>query len=167
MSSVCGVFGRRKVAKIAAALRLFAALAGSGLHSAAAEEHEINAFAAQWMPLVLFIAPGDTVIWHGMTGHETELIDGMAPTGNAAWRSELGEEGFKVTLEQEGAYIYKCHTHMNAGMFGAIVVGEGEPRNLAAIEAALPDIGIGRAAVERLLARLKREVRLRSVRQPR
>ena len=163
MGSVCGEFGRRKVAKIATTLWLCAALAGLR-STAAAAEHEINTFAAQWAPLVLFIAPGDTVIWRGMTGHETELIHGMAPAENAIWRSALGEEGFRVTLEQEGAYIYKCHTHMNAGMVGAIIVGDGEPRNLAEIEAALPAIDVGRAAVARVLARLKRELLVRSAR---
>lgn len=159
MGSVCGEFGRRKVAKIATPW-LCAALAG--LQSpATAAEHEISTFAAQWAPLVLFIAAGDTVIWRGMAGHETELIHGMAPGQSALWRSELGEEGFRVTLDQEGAYIYMCHTHMNAGMVGVIVVGDGEPHNLAEIEAALPTLEPGRAAVARLLARLKRELRLR------
>jgi hypothetical protein len=93
-----------------------------------------------------------------MDGHETELVAGMAPADAATWRSELGEEGFKVRFQHEGVYIYKCHSHLSAGMFGAIVVGDGEPANLAAIEASLAGIEAGRLAIERVVAKLKDEL---------
>ncbi|HUF73973.1 MAG TPA: plastocyanin/azurin family copper-binding protein [Gammaproteobacteria bacterium] len=123
-----------------------------------AAEHEIRARGNQWAPTILFIEPGDSVIFVGMTGHETELIEGMGPENAMLWGSELGEEGFRVTFVEPGAYVYKCHVHLNAGMIGAIVVGSGEPRNMAEIDAALEDIDQGRAAVRRIVARMKREI---------
>lgn len=130
----------------------------------AAEEHLINTRASQWVPVVLFVEPGDTIVFRGMDSHETELIEGMGPPGGTPWRSELDDEGFSITLHEPGAYVYKCHVHMNAGMVGAIVVGDGEPANLEAIEAALADVEPGRVFVERVLGRLQRELRRRASR---
>lgn len=156
--------GTTKLLRVAVTLSC-ASLGLLCLRTTLAEEHEINTRAAVWVPLVLFIEPGDTVVWHGMSGHETELIEGMAPTGAMLWRSALDEEGFRVTFDKEGAYIYKCHTHMSAGMVGAIVVGGTEPRNLDAIDAAVANLDGDRRAVEQLIARLKREVRRRQTRR--
>jgi plastocyanin len=39
-------------------------------------------------------------------------------------------EEFGVTLDKEGAYVYKCSPHIGLGMLGAIVVGEGQPENI-------------------------------------
>ena len=108
------------------------------------------------MPTVLFIEPGDTVVWRGMSGHEAELIEQMGPEGVSIWKSDLDEEGFSVTFEEEGSYIYTCEIHMNFGMVGAIVVGDGEPHNLAAIEAAVSEVEVGRVFVERVIGRMKR-----------
>lgn len=110
----------------------------------------------QWTPIILFIDAGDSVTWVGMSGHETELIEGMGPENAMLWRSELDEEGFTVTFVEPGAYVYKCHVHLPAGMIGAIVVGEGQPHNLADIDAALLTLGEERAQVERVVARTKR-----------
>lgn len=153
---------RRWIVKLIVALPLCASQAALVVRFAHAEEHEVNTRASQWAPAVLFIDPGDTIVFRGMSGHETELIDGMGPAGAAPWRSELDEEGFSITLEARGAYIYKCHVHMNAGMVGAIVVGDSRPRNLAAIEAAMSEIEAGRAFVERIVGRLERELERRS-----
>jgi pseudoazurin len=129
--------------------------------AAFAAEHQIRTRANQWAPTVLFIEPGDSVVWVGMTGHETELIEGMGPENAMLWRSELGEEGFRVTFVEPGAYVYKCHVHLNAGMIGAIVVGSGEPPNIAEVDAALEQVEQGRAAVRRVIARMKRELAAR------
>ena len=52
-------------------------------HSLAeADNHEIDTRGNQWRPIVLFIESGDTVTWLGMSGHETELMEGMAPLGS-------------------------------------------------------------------------------------
>lgn len=110
----------------------------------------------EWVPPVLFIQPGDTIVWQGMHTHETALIEGMGPTDATAWSSELDAEGFSVTLREEGAYIYTCEIHMTFGMVGAIVVGDAEPHNLAAIDAAVESIDVGRVFVERIIGRMKR-----------
>jgi hypothetical protein len=119
----------------------------------------VTARAVQWVPAVLFIEPGDTVAWHGMVGHETALLDGMAPAGARSWRSALGAEGFRVTFERAGAYLYTCEIHAHAGMVGAVIVGSGEPHNLATIEAAIADGKLGGATLRPLVARIRRELR--------
>jgi len=153
---------RRLVRSGRGALLLGASLAIVCVDCVAAEEHVVNTRAARWVPMVLFIEPGDRVVWRGMEGHETEVLANMAPAGAMPWRSELDDEGFMVTFDQEGAYVYTCLTHMNAGMVGAIVVG-GVPHNLAALEAAVTEIEIGRNFVQSLLQRLKREINRRLI----
>ena len=123
-----------------------------------AADHEISTRGNQWAPVVLFIEPGDSVTWVGMSGHETELIEGMAPEDAMLWGSDLHEEGFRVTFVVPGAYIYKCHIHLQAGMIGAIVVGAGVPANLAEIDSAIETVESGRPAVRRVVARMKREI---------
>ncbi|MCB1747154.1 MAG: hypothetical protein KDK06_08245 [Gammaproteobacteria bacterium] len=109
-------------------------------------QHEIKGVVTQWAPLVTFAAPGDTIVFRQMTGHDSEALEGMIPTGAEPWKSALGEEGFSVTLTEPGAYMFKCNPHVSMGMVGAIVVGEVPPANLAAIEASPQNKGmIGRA----------------------
>jgi plastocyanin len=127
-----------------------------------AEEHIVRTRRTEWVPSVLFIQPGDTVVWHGMKGHETELIEGMGPEGGTRWDSVLDAEGFAVTFHESGAYIYSCEIHMGTGMVGAIVVGDVEPSNLAAIDAALSRVENGRIFVERIIGRMKRELSRRN-----
>lgn len=93
---------------------------------------EVKASATKFEPAVVFVKPGDSVKFTGMSGHHTTSIDGMIPEGAQAWKSAMGEE-FTVKLDKEGAYIYECSPHMSLGMVGAIVVGDGEPKNLEAI----------------------------------
>jgi pseudoazurin len=161
MSPARGMLSAR-CPKVAVALCWGASLAAVGVAPAVAREYEIGTRGNQWAPAVLFIAPGDTVVWRGMSGHETELFDGMSPPQADYWMSALGEEGFSVTFSTEGAYIYKCHTHLSAGMVGAIVVGDGPPQNLEAIDAAVRELDVGRAFVQRIVERMKREWRRRS-----
>jgi len=126
-----------------------------------AEEHTIRTRRMQWVPDVLFVQPGDTIIWSGMRGHETMLLPGMGPAGGDSWRSELDAEGFRVTLTEEGAYVYSCDIHINGGMVGAIVVGDATPANLGAIDAAVANINAGKIFVERAIGRLKRALERR------
>jgi plastocyanin len=129
---------------------------------AGAADHVVKTRRTEWIPTVLFVQPGDTVIWQEMRGHETALVDGMGPPGAATWDSMLDAEGFSIKLTVEGAYIYTCDIHINGGMVGAIVVGDGEPSNLAAIDAALPRVEVGRIFVERIIGRMKRELERRN-----
>ena len=135
----------------------FAVLALTVSFCVSAEQRIVQGVVTQWKPLVLFAQPGDTVRFTGMTGHDTETIDGMIPEGAETWKSKLGEEGFSVTLNQEGMYVYKCNPHMSTGMVGVIIVGDSRPpANLAAIEESLPDVKIGRNMVNRALKKAKK-----------
>lgn len=120
-----------------------------------AEEIQVQGVVDQWKPMVVFAKPGDSVKFVSMTGHNSESLDGMIPEGAQPWRSKLGEEGFTVKLEKEGAYIYKCTPHASLGMIGAIIVGDKTPVNLAAIDAALPNIKAARNMVARALKKMK------------
>ena len=114
--------------------------------AAQAQQHVVKGVVTQWAPMVLFINPGDQVVFKQMVGHDAETIDGMIPDGAETWKSKLGQEGFAVTLDVPGAYVYKCNPHVSLGMIGVIVVGETPPSNLAAIEAHPQNKGmIGRA----------------------
>ena len=96
-------------------------------------------------PAVVFIEPGDSVKFTNMAGHDTVSIEGMIPDGAQPWKSAMNEE-ISVTLDEKGAYVYKCTPHVGNGMLGAIVVGEGPPANLNAIKAHPENKGmIGRA----------------------
>lgn len=130
---------------------------------ATAEIHAIDTSGARWRPRILFIQPGDTVVWHGMESHETQLIDGLAPDGATGWRSALDEEGFSVTLHVEGAYLYTCLTHMRAGMVGAIVVGNSQPENLAVLKERAASVPTGRNFVLNLIRSLRAELGRRTI----
>lgn len=162
MASISKIIERRSCLRHALVLpACFVAITLSGL-PVRAEEHIVRTRRTEWVPSVLFIQPGDTVVWLGMRGHETELIEGMGPEGGAQWDSLLDAEGFKVKFDASGAYIYSCDIHMSNGMVGAIVVGDVEPGNLAAIDAALPRVENGRIFVERIIDRMKRELNRRN-----
>ena len=112
---------------------------------AVADTVEVKAVVTKFEPTVVFIKPGDSVKFTNMAGHDTVAIEGMIPDGAKPWKSAMNEE-FSVTLDKEGAYVYKCTPHVGNGMLGAIVVGEGPPANLDAIKKSPENKGmIGRA----------------------
>ena len=94
---------------------------------AVADTVEVKAVVTKFEPTVVFIKPGDSVKFTNMAGHDTVAIEGMIPDGAKPWKSAMNEE-FSVTLDKEGAYVYKCTPHVGNGMLGAIVVGEGAAR---------------------------------------
>jgi pseudoazurin len=109
-------------------------------------QHIIKGVVTQWDPMVLFVQPGDQIVFKQMTGHDSASLEGMIPEGADTWHSKLGEEGFAITLDVAGVYMYVCTPHISLGMIGAIVVGDTPPHNLAAIEAHPQNKGmIGRA----------------------
>ena len=127
-------------------------LAAVGVH---AEEHVIQGVVTQWRPLVTIAQPGDTIRFKTMIGHDTQSIDGMIPAGAAPWQSKLGEEDFVATVDKEGAWIFKCNPHMTTGMVGVVVVGDARPpSNRAALEAALPNVKVGKNMVKRALKKM-------------
>lgn len=100
--------------------------AGSAL---AGERHVVTASVTSFNPAVIFIQPGDTVVWENMAGHDTVSLEGMIPEGAADWQSAMGEN-YSHTFEAEGAYVYKCSPHVSMGMLGAVVVGDKMPDNI-------------------------------------
>lgn len=123
--------------------------------SAAADEIIIQGAVTQWRPMIAFAQPGDVLRFKNMIGHDTESIEGMVPEGAEGWRSELGAEGYAVTLEKEGVYVYKCNPHISTGMVGAVVVGDARPpANLEAVKASLDNVKVGKNMVNRTLRKL-------------
>lgn len=127
-----------------------------------AEEHIVKGVITQWQPLVTFAQPGDTIRFTGMTGHDTASMEGLLPEGAEPWHSKLGEEGFVVTVEKSGAYVYKCTPHISTGMVGVIVVGDGDPSNLADIEANAGNVKVGGNMVKRALRKTKKALEKRA-----
>ncbi|MBX9606569.1 MAG: copper-binding protein [Gammaproteobacteria bacterium] len=123
---------------------------------ACADEHVVQAVVTQWKPMVTFAKPGDTLRFTQMAGHDTETIEGMIPEGAKPWKAKLGEEGFTATVDKEGMYIYKCNPHMTTGMVGVVIVGDARPpANEAALEAALPNVKVGKNMVQRAIKKAK------------
>jgi pseudoazurin len=114
----------------------------------------VKAAATKFEPVVVFAQPGDTVTWTNMAGHDSVSLAGMVPEGAEGWQSKMGEN-FTVTLQKEGAYVYKCSPHVSLGMLGAIVVGANPPDNLAAIDEALKTTKEPKGMVNRVVKQLK------------
>lgn len=49
--------------------------------AAFAETHVVTAIGMKYEPLVVKIAPGDTVRWENMPTHNVETIEGLVPEG--------------------------------------------------------------------------------------
>jgi pseudoazurin len=132
---------------------------GFGLGAnAMAEEHVIKGVITNWVPLVTYAKPGDTIKFMQMAGHDTETVEGMLPEGATPWKAKMGEEGFSITVEKEGAYIFKCNPHITTGMVGAIVVGDKAPANLAQLETSLENVKLGKNMVARTIKKMKQEI---------
>ncbi len=127
-----------------------AVLGASVLLSSAvmAENHVIKAVGSKFKPLVLVIAPGDTVSFENMNGHISNTTftkkDGskvnLVPAGAEGWMSDMGEN-FTISSElltTQGVYLYKCDPHWGNRMGGVIIVGE--QTNLDDIEALVPTL---------------------------
>lgn len=95
--------------------------------AAAPKTYTVTAQGLIYNPLVVTIAPGDTVSWTNMSTHNTESIEGLIPEGTEMWMSEMSVN-YSRTFTEEGIYVYKCTPHFGAGMGGAIIVGN--PVNL-------------------------------------
>ena len=117
------------------------------------QNHTVKAAVTKFLPMVLFINPGDTVTWTNMAGHDTTSLDGMIPEGAEKWQSKMGET-FSVTLDKEGAYVYKCTPHASLGMLGAIIVGEGDPENLKQITGHPDNKGMVKRAIRKMTQEL-------------
>lgn len=139
---------------------VLAMVLGTGLSlSVVAEEHIVKGVVTQWKPLVTFAQVGDTIRFTSMTGHDTATMEGMIPEGATPWQSALGEEAFTVTLDKEGAWVYKCTPHITTGMVGVVIVGDARPpANLEALEANLGNVKVGKNMVNRALKKMKQAI---------
>jgi pseudoazurin len=122
------------------------AMMGNGVQAA---EHTVSAKVTQWDPMIVYVAPGDSVNWENMNGHNSESMEGMIPDGAEKWLSVLGE-AYSHTFKEPGVYVYKCAPHFSSGMVGVVVVGDGAPANLAAVQAHPDNKGMVARAVRKL-----------------
>jgi pseudoazurin len=77
-----------------------------------------------FVPAVLQIQPGDTVVWIPEDrGHNSVVDEDMMPEGGATWDGAINEE-VSATFDAEGTYGYNCTPHRTAGMVGLILVGD-------------------------------------------
>lgn len=113
-----------------------AVIAASISTAVMAENHTVTAAVTAFKPMVIKIAPGDTVSWENMNGHITHTIDEYLPAGATGWNSPMGENFQTPPLTVEGAYFYKCDPHWGTGMGGVIIVGT--PTNLDDVAAKKP-----------------------------
>lgn len=113
------------------------------------EIHEVKAAVTRFVPMVLFIKPGDSVHWVNMAGHNSKSIDGLIPAQAESWESTLGED-YTHRFTLPGAYIYKCVPHASLGMEGIIVVGAGRPGNLDSILQSPRNKGMTGRAIRKL-----------------
>ena len=126
-------------------------------------EHTVKGVVTKWKPMVTFAQPGDTIRFVGMIGHNTVTIDGMIPDGAKGWESKYGDEGYTVTVNEEGAYIFKCTPHITTGMVGAIVVGDDmPPTNLASVDKSVSKVTIGKSMVKRTIKKMKKAIASRT-----
>ncbi len=117
-----------------------------------AENHVVTAAVTAFKPMVIKIAPGDTVSWENMNGHIVETIPEYLPAGAEGWTSQMGENYQTKPLTVEGAYFYKCTPHWGAGMGGVIIVGN--PTNMDDVEALKP-----KGAAKRLFKKAKKALK--------
>ena len=133
-----------------------AALVAAFTTNVSAEEHVVKAAVTKFDPLVVYAQPGDTIVWQNMAGHDTTTMNGMLPEGAEVWQSKMGEI-FSVTLDKEGAYLYKCTPHASLGMMGAIIVGNSD--NLESIKEGVDASGEPKGMVKRVIRNVEKDMK--------
>lgn len=118
-----GVFSLALAASVVASAAEIAVIAGPRNFDPIDPDLNISLVKAQ---------PGDTISWKNMSTHNTKSIE--VPEGAQHWEGKLNED-FHVTLDKPGAYVYECVPHASMGMVGVVLVGDGKPANLDAINA--------------------------------
>lgn len=68
-------------------------------------------------------------------GHDAVSIKGLIPEGAADFKGKVNQL-VEVKVAQEGLYVVKCSPHFGMGMVAVIAVGEIEPSQVEAINAA-------------------------------
>ena len=73
-------------------------------------------------PAVLSIKKGDTVKFVATdVAHNSSSVEGMIPEGAEPWVGPMNQD-IKVTLTEEGVYVYQCTPHNMMAMIGVIKV---------------------------------------------
>jgi pseudoazurin len=86
-------------------------------------------------PAAVKAAPGDTIKFVAVDkGHDAASLPGLVPDGVAAIKGKMSQD-LSVTVDQPGAYVFKCTPHFGMGMVALVVVGDA-PANLDAVKAA-------------------------------
>ncbi len=123
-------------------LRLLTAAAIVGFtFSAAAAEIEIKMLnkgadgqAMVFEPAAVKANVGDVITFVPVDkGHDAASIKELVPEGVAEAKGKMNET-LKVTVDRQGAYVFKCTPHFGMGMVALVVVGD-QPANLDAVKA--------------------------------
>ena len=61
-------------------------------------------------------------------GHDAAAVKGLIPDGTQEYKGKMNEV-LKITVEKEGAYVFKCTPHLGMGMVALVVVGDA-PANI-------------------------------------
>ncbi|WJH40454.1 pseudoazurin [Aliirhizobium terrae] len=86
-------------------------------------------------PAAVKAAPGDTIKFVAVDkGHDAASLPGLVPDGVAAIKGKMSQD-LSVTVDQPGAYVFKCTPHFGMGMVALVVVGDA-PANIDAVKAA-------------------------------
>ncbi len=86
-------------------------------------------------PAAVKVAPGDTIKFISVDkGHDAASMPGLVPEGVAAMKGKISQD-LVVTVDQPGAYVFKCTPHLGMGMVALVVVGDA-PSNIDAVKAA-------------------------------
>jgi pseudoazurin len=86
-------------------------------------------------PAAVKAAPGDTIKFVAVDkGHDAASIPGLVPDGVVAIKGKMSQD-LTVTVDQPGAYVFKCTPHFGMGMVALVVVGDASA-NLDAVKAA-------------------------------
>jgi pseudoazurin len=118
-----------------------AAIAGFSTFPAAAAEIEIKMLnkgadgqAMVFEPAAVKANVGDVIIFVPVDkGHDAASIKELVPEGVAEAKGKMNET-LKVTVDRQGAYVFKCTPHFGMGMVALVVVGD-QPANLDAVKA--------------------------------
>lgn len=126
---------------------------------ASSKEHVVKAVGMKWKPEIVVINKGDSVKFLGMMGHDTQSMEELTPQDFVGWKSNMGEEGFTVKFDAKGIYFHKCNPHVNAGMFGAILVSRDIPQEeFERLSASTKALGIGGPAVRKIFKKVEAKI---------
>ncbi|WP_320198442.1 pseudoazurin [Agrobacterium sp. rho-13.3] len=65
-------------------------------------------------------------------GHDAAAVKGLIPDGTQEYKGKMNEV-LKITVEKEGAYVFKCTPHLGMGMVALVVVGD-TPANIDTVK---------------------------------